>query len=115
MWSNWPTSSRTTWAVGRVKAATVTPARLSAVPNWTIPVMVNVRVGPPKRTRTRWPTLKWYFLAVPASIETRGEVSGGRPWTMRSSEVRGSGSKFSPKVGSAPVAIGWPVRDRNWA
>ena len=70
MWSNSPTSSSTTCAVGRVKAATVTPARLSAVPNWTIPVMVKLRVGPPKRMRTCWPTLKWYFLAVPASINT---------------------------------------------
>ena len=42
MKSNSPVSPTTRCAVGSVNAARVAPARLSAVPNWAIPVIVNV-------------------------------------------------------------------------
>ena len=70
MVSNLPTSPMSLWAVGRSKAASVAPARLSAVPKLARPLMVNVWVGPCSRIRTRWPTLKSYFCAVPRSITT---------------------------------------------
>ncbi len=59
MKSNSPGSPTTRCAVGSVNAARVSPARLSAVPNWAIPVMVNVWAdfSPAPRIRTRWPTL----------------------------------------------------------
>ena len=62
-----------------MNAARVAPARLFADPNWAMPVMVNVRVGPADRMRTRCPTVKSYFCAVPASITTSSEVTGGPP------------------------------------
>ena len=87
MSSSRPASWRTACAVGSVNAARVAPARLFAVPNWAMPVMVNVRGGPAKRMRTRCPTVKSYFWAVPASITTSAEVTGGPPATMRRSET----------------------------
>jgi hypothetical protein len=79
MASNWPDSPNSCWAVGSENAARVAPARLSAVPNCTMPVRVKVWVGPSSRMRTCWPTLKWYFWAVPASISTSWGVVGARP------------------------------------
>ncbi len=60
MKSNSPVSPTTRCAVGSVNAARVCPARLSAVPNWAIPVIVNVCAdfSPLPRISTRWPTLK---------------------------------------------------------
>ena len=52
MSSKWPTSPRRVWAVGMSNAASVAPARLSAVPKRASPVMVNVLVGPSSRIRT---------------------------------------------------------------
>ena len=59
MKSNSPVSPTRRCAVGSVNAARVAPARLSAVPNWAIPVIVNVCAAcePAVRTRTCWPTL----------------------------------------------------------
>ena len=53
MLSNWPTSPMSFWAVGVSKPARVAPARLSADPKRTSPVMVKVRVGPCSKIRTR--------------------------------------------------------------
>ena len=60
MKSNTPVSPTTRCAVGSVNAARVAPARLPAVPNWAIPVIVNAWAdfSPPPRIRTCWPTLK---------------------------------------------------------
>ena len=44
MASKCPTSLNSFWAVGTSKAASVAPARLSAVPNLKMPEMVKVRV-----------------------------------------------------------------------
>ena len=60
-----PTRPSSVCAVGRLNAASVAPARLLAVPNLAIPVMVKVCGGPGRRMRTRSPTAKWYFCAVP--------------------------------------------------
>ena len=79
MSSSLPVSWTMACAVGSVNAARVAPARLSAVPNWTMPVMVKVWGGPADRMRTRCPTVKSYFCAVPASITTSSEVTGGLP------------------------------------
>ena len=59
MKSNSPFSPSRRCAVGSVNAARVWPARLSAVPNWAIPVMVKVWADfdAAVRIRTRWPTL----------------------------------------------------------
>ena len=65
MESNWPTSPISACAVGMSNAASVAPARLSAVPNFAMPVMVNVCVGPCNKIRTRSPTENPYFCAVP--------------------------------------------------
>ena len=61
MTSNSPVSPTTRCAVGSVNAASVSPTRLSTVPNWASPVMVNVCAdfNPPPKIRTCWPTLKW--------------------------------------------------------
>ena len=75
------------WAVGVSKAASVAPARLSAVPKRARPVMVKVCVGPCSNIRTRWPTSKPYFCAVPRSMTTSWGVVGRVPWTSRSSEI----------------------------
>ena len=92
MVSKRPTSPRTAWAVGTSKAATVAPARFLTVPKRAMPVMVKVLGAPVRRIRTRSPTLKPYLSAVPSSITTWLEVVGGRPSTIRSAEMRGSGS-----------------------
>ncbi len=70
MSSSCPASWIACCAVGRVNAARVDPARLLAVPNWAMPLIVKVRDGPANRMRTRWPTVKSYSCAVPASITT---------------------------------------------
>ncbi len=82
MSSNWPGSCSTACAVGSVNAARLAPARLPADPNSAMPLMVNVRGAPAERTRTRCPTVKSYLLAVPASITTSSEVTGGPPAIM---------------------------------
>ena len=87
MVSSWPGSRTTACAVGSVNAARVAPARLLAVPNWAMPEMVNVRGGPAIRMLTRWPTVKSYFCAVPASITTSSAVTGGPPAMMCRSEI----------------------------
>ncbi len=80
MLSNLPTSPSTACAVDVSNAASVAPARLLAVPKRAKPVMVNVLVGPSSRMRTCWPTLKWYFSAVPRSMTTSCDVVGAVPW-----------------------------------
>ena len=103
-------------AVGSVNAASVAPARLLAVPNWVMPVMVNVRGGPADRMRTCWPTAKWYFCAVPASITTSSGVAGGPPAIRCSGEICWSGSKADAEGGrAAAVAMALPSRATNWA
>ena len=82
MSSNWPGSWSTACAVGSVNAARLAPARLPADPNSAMPLMVNVRGAPANRMRTRCPTVKSYLLAVPASITTSSEVTGGPPAIM---------------------------------
>ncbi len=52
MLSNWPTSPMRAWAVGTVNAARVAPARLLAVPNRAMPLMVNVSDPPASRILT---------------------------------------------------------------
>ncbi len=68
------------------------PARFLTVPKRAMPVTVKVLGAPVRRIRTRSPTLKPYLSAVPSSITTSSDVVGARPSTMRSSEMRGSGS-----------------------
>ena len=115
MVSNWPTSSEICCAVGRSKAARVIPASVLAVPYWAMPEMVKVRSGPSVRTRTCWPTRKWYFLAVAASMTTSWDVVGGPPSTMRSSEILELGSKLTPRLPSALLEMGFPSGATNWA
>ena len=81
-----PTRSNKLWAVGRSNAASVAPARLSAVPNVTRPEMVKVCGGPCNRMRTWSPTTKWYLVAVPSSMTTWCGVVGAEPWTRRRGE-----------------------------
>ena len=90
------------------KAARVAPARLLAVPKRARPVMVNVFVGPSSRMRTCWPTLKWYFSAVPRSITTWFGVVGGCPGSAAAARAAGLGSKANPRVGAPPVVIAFP-------
>ena len=88
MASSWPVSWARAWAVGSVNAASVAPARLFAVPNSVMPVIVKVRGGPAAdRMRTVCPTPKPYFCAVPASITTSSDVVGGPPATRCSGEI----------------------------
>ena len=115
MSSSWPVSWAMACAVGSVNAARVAPARLFAVPNSAMPVMVNVWVGPAVRMRTCWPTEKSYFCAVPASITTSLEVVGGPPAIRCRLEICGYGSKFTPRVGAPPVWIALPSWLMNWA
>ena len=68
MASYWPWASKRTCAVGKLKAASVAPARLSEVPKLTRPLIRKVCGGPANSTRTGWPTSKWYLRAVPTSI-----------------------------------------------
>ena len=110
-----PTRPNSCWAVGRSNAARVAPARLSAVPNRTMPVRVKVRGGPSSRTRTCSPTAKWYFCAVPASITTSLGVVGGRPRTSWSEEICWSGSYENPSVGAPPVVMALPSGATNCA
>ena len=117
MSSSLPVSWAMACAVGSVNAASVAPARLFAVPNWVMPVMVKNRGGSPaEMTRTCWPTAKWYFCAVPASITTSSEAAGGPPAVRCSGDIRWSGSKATPMVGAPPpVAMALPSRATNWA
>ncbi len=111
----WPASFSARCAVGSVNAASVTPARLLTVPNWAMPVIVNVRGGPASRTRTRWPTANPYCCAVPASMTTSSLVVGGRPAMTCRFEIWGWGSKLTPIVGAPPVEIASPSRATNCA
>ena len=94
--------------MGMSNAASVAPARLSAVPKRASPVMVKVWVGPCRRTRTCWPTLKLYFWAVPRSMTTSCGVVGGDPCTRCSVESCDSGSHEIPMVGAPPVLRAFP-------
>jgi hypothetical protein len=111
----WPVSPSTCCAVGSVNAARVAPAMLFAVPNWAMPVIVNVRGCPAKRIFTRWPTENPNWCAVPASITTSELVVGGRPCTTFKLEICAFGSKLSPIVGAPPVEIALPSPATNWA
>ena len=111
----WPSSPKSRWAVGRLNAAMVAPARLSAVPNPTIPERVKVCGEPGNRIRTWLPTLKWYLRAVPWSITTWVEVDGGLPATRRSEESRRSALYDEPMVGAPPVVMAFPFGAMNWA
>ena len=93
----------------------VAPARLSAVPNFTIPVMVKVCGGPVSRTRTRWPTAKWYFFAVPSSMRTSSGVVGAVPSVRWSDDSCGFGSNDSPMFGAPPVLTAFPFGAMNCA
>ena len=116
MASSWPVSWVRAWAVGSVNAASVAPARLFAVPNSVMPVIVKVRGGPAAdRMRTVCPTPKPYFCAVPASITTSSDVVGGPPATRCSGEICWSGSKATARVGAPLVAMALPSRATNWA
>ncbi len=113
MASNWATSPNSAWAVGTSNAANVAPARLSAVPNLAMPVMVKVPVGScGSRIRTCWPTEKWYFCAVPRSMTTWLGAVGALPSTSRSAESCWSVSKDNPIVGAPPEEMAlpsWPM------
>ncbi len=110
--SNWPGCPNSACAVGMSNAASVAPARLFAVPNLAMPVMVNVRVGPFNRIRTRSPTENPYFCAVPRSITTSCGVVGGRPCTRRRADMSWLGSNDSPSDGACPdetALPSWPM------
>ena len=93
MSSTLPGSWAMACAVGSVNAASVAPARLLAVPNCAMPVMVKNRGGSPaEMILTRWPAVKPYFVAVPASITTSSWAVGGPPAIRRSGEIRWSRS-----------------------
>ncbi len=80
MSSSLPVSWAMACAVGSVNAARVAPARLFAVPNSAMPVMVNVWVGPVVRTRTCWPDGEVVLLRGPGVHDhVAGRWSGGRP------------------------------------
>jgi hypothetical protein len=115
MSSSLPVSWAMAWAVGRVNAARVAPARLFAVPKSAMPLMVKVCVGPAVRMRTCCPTEKSYFCAVPASITTSAEVVGGPPAIRCRLESCGYGSKLTPRVGAPPVWMALPLRPMYWA
>ncbi len=115
MLSNLPTSPRTFCAVETSNAASVAPARLFAVPKRVRPVMVKVRVGPCRRMRTDWPTLKSYFCAVPRSMATSRGPVGGRPWAIWSAEISWLGSNSTPNVGAPPVVTALPSCAMNCA
>src|SRR5690348_11499240 len=119
MSSSWPGISARACAVGSVNAARVAPARLPTElppePNWTMPVMVNVRGVPMVSTRTRWPTVKPYFCAVPASMATSPGPRGGPPSIRCSADSCGYGSKLTARVGAPPVAMALPSGATNWA
>ena len=115
MASSLPTLWVMACAVGSVNAASVAPARLLAVPNSVMPVMVKVRGGPADRMRTVRPTVKSYFCAVPASITTSSPVTGGPPAIRCSGEICWFGSKATARVGAPPVEMALPSRATNWA
>ncbi len=58
--------------------------------------------------RTRCPTVKPYFWAVPASITTSSGVVGGPPAIRCRLEICWSVSKLIPRVGAPPVEIALP-------
>jgi hypothetical protein len=88
------------------KPASVVPARLSALPKVTMPVTVKVCGDVPSRTRTRSPTLKWSFVAVPLSMTTSAAAVGARPSTRRTDDSWRSGSKEKPSAEPAsPTAL----------
>ena len=92
MLSSLPVSWAMACAVGSVNAARVAPARLLAVPNSVMPVMVKVWGGPADRMLTCCPTVKPYFCAVPASITTSSAVTGGPPAIRCRGDICWSGS-----------------------
>ena len=100
-----------------MNAASVAPARLFAVPNSVMPVIVKVRGGPAAdRMRTVCPTLKPYFCAVPASITTSSERGrrAARDQVQRGDllvRVEGDGQGGR----AAAVAMALPSRATNWA
>ena len=115
MLSSLPVSWAMACTVGSVNAARVAPARLFAVPNSAMPVMVNVWVGPVVRMRTCCPTEKSYFCAVPASITTSWAVTGAPPAIRWRLENCGSGLKLTARVGAPPVWMALPSWLMNWA
>jgi len=115
MVSSLPTSWATACAVGSVNAASVAPARLFADPNWAMPLMVYVLGGRADKMRTGCPTVKPYFCAVPASITTSSELTGGPPAIRCRLEICWSVTKLTPRVGAPPVAIALPSGATNWA
>ena len=115
MASTLPTRPNSRWAVGRSNAARVAPARLSAVPNRTNPVMTKVCGGPMSRIRTWSPTAKWYFCAVPASMTTSSGAVGGRPFDSCRADTFWLGLKDSPSVGAPPVVMALPSGATNCA
>ncbi len=96
-------------------AASVAPARLFAVPNLAMPVMVNVCVGPWSRIRTRSPTENPYFCAVPRSMTTSCGVVGRLPCTKCKAEMFWLGSKDRPSDGAAPEEMALPSWPMNCA
>ena len=116
MKSKSPVSPSRRCAVGRVNAARVCPARLSAVPNCAIPVMVKVWADfdAAVRIRTRWPTLNRWFCAVAASITTSSLIVGGLPATRCRLEICWSVSQPTPTVPTVDE-IGLPSCPMNWA
>ena len=112
MASNWPTSPRSAWAVGMSKAASVAPARLSAVPKRARPVMVNVRVGPLQQNAH---LLAHREVVLLRRAEVHDHVVGrsSAPCPGRGGGRRsvGSGSNEMPRVGAPPVVIGLAVGD----
>ena len=79
-----------------------------------MPVMVKLWGGPPESTRTRSPTRKWYFVAVPLSITTSSRGAAERcPATSRTDDSRRLGSNENPNAEPAPP-IALPP-DTNWA
>ena len=67
-----------------------------------MPVIVKLRGGPPESTRTRSPTRKWYFVAVPLSITTSSAALGALPWTSRTEDSCRLGSNENPNAEPAP-------------
>ncbi len=72
--------------------------------------MVNVRVGPGRRMRTCWPTLKSYFCAVPRSITTSFGVVGCVPCDDAQGRDLLIGVEGDADPGRSPVRDGLAVR-----
>jgi len=70
--------------------------------------MVKVWTPFGRMMRTRSPTEKWYFCAVPSSMTTSSEVVGASPVTRCRGEICELGSKESPRFGGPLVPIAVP-------